>query len=701
MNSGQNKNNLITTSLHPERQSRNTVFSLLFFLLLFGPLSIWWAKSYAVYVSIIPVTMAVLCAAIGWWRAYLVRKEGEEAQERERLQRTYQREDLFEDQDDAMRLAEQTRRQFDQWAIPGLTVIMGLALGLGAWFVQVYLAGLMSAEQKAATLERLASRNPVESLGFALCAMLISVLLGVYWNGVSRERGCRFIRPAGQWILFAGLIYAVILMLMLVEVAVQKNPELIQIELDRVRMWDIVFGRLVCYLMLAFAVQMLGNWVVEFYRPRRRGEEARPLYESRLMSLFTEPGGIARNVAYTLNYQFGFKVSETWFTHFFEFGILSFLYGAVILLYLFDCVILVQVDEQGIVTRLGRIQRVIAPGFHLKLPWPLARAHIEKVRKIQTLNIGYVDKFDKNGKLKFNEEEAGGEEAQGDPTGRILVWGKHHHTSETKYLMPAALIGETGNVSAAGNEASTLPSPEKSDKLPAIDLVSINVLCGYRIRYDEDGTGLKHFLFNYCDTRALLRFYIQRELIALLSSSSMLNLMTTENQSFQNTLEKRITNRLELLRQDPATDLGVEVLYVVVTGIHPPVSVAKAFQNVVTARQERDETVHKAWSEYHKIMGEAESRQAQLLAEAESYRFEKITVPEMEIRQYQARLANFTIAPEVFKMRTYMDALEEILSDQGITKYIVLSPSSKRLTEVFYKEKVPDIQDLNTEKRDQ
>jgi len=64
------------------------------------------------------------------------------------------------------------------------------------------------------------------------------------------------------------------------------------------------------------AAETLISLVLEIYRPRVKGRIGPPLYESRTIGLLGQPEGIVSTVAHTLDYQFGFKVSETWFYSF-------------------------------------------------------------------------------------------------------------------------------------------------------------------------------------------------------------------------------------------------------------------------------------------------------------------------------------------------------------------------------------------------
>src|SRR5437879_12811545 len=81
---------------------------------------------------------------------------------------------------------------------------------------------------------------------------------------------------------------------------------------------DYYVARVLCGLLAVVALETLVNVVLEMYRPRVKGKLGRPLYESRLVGLLGQPEGLITTAAQALDYQFGFKVSETWFYRFFE-----------------------------------------------------------------------------------------------------------------------------------------------------------------------------------------------------------------------------------------------------------------------------------------------------------------------------------------------------------------------------------------------
>ncbi len=53
--------------------------------------------------------------------------------------------------------------------------------------------------------------------------------------------------------------------------------------------------------------------LLEIYRPRVKGKVARPVYDSRFAGLLGQPESLFTTAAKTIDYQFGFNVSETWF----------------------------------------------------------------------------------------------------------------------------------------------------------------------------------------------------------------------------------------------------------------------------------------------------------------------------------------------------------------------------------------------------
>ena len=156
------------------------------------------------------------------------------------------------------------------------------------------------------------------------------------------------------------------------------------------RSWTLYVARGLCVLLGLMAVEMLVTLLLEIYRPRVKGKIARPLYESRLVGLLAQPESLFTTAAQTLDYQFGFKVSETWFFQLLQKNLPLLLLAQLAVLFLSTGVVFIDAGEQAVLERFGRPAAVLGPGAHLKLPWPADRIYRYRTEQIQTFDVGYT-----------------------------------------------------------------------------------------------------------------------------------------------------------------------------------------------------------------------------------------------------------------------------------------------------------------------
>src|SRR5581483_1586043 len=133
---------------------------------------------------------------------------------------------------------------------------------------------------------------------------------------------------------------------------------------------DFWIARGLCVLLGLMAVESLLNLLLEIYRPRIKGKVTRPLYESRVSGLFSQPESLFTTAAQTLDYQFGFKVSETWFFQACKKNLPVLLLAQFAVLLLSTSFFFVDAGEQAVLEHYGKASGVYGPGAHLKMPWP-------------------------------------------------------------------------------------------------------------------------------------------------------------------------------------------------------------------------------------------------------------------------------------------------------------------------------------------
>ncbi len=603
----------------PKRPENLSLIGLglsLVYVLFTWVLGVFWAHSYSIEAACVPIGVAAVFCLVAWWEARLRRFEMDESRDHERLRREYDRNDLFDDKDEAMELAHEARRSFARYFVPGFTLVFGAVLIAAA-------CGL--AWRWHVTLMADTERDALGAGGLCFFMFVFTLLSGSYFNGVSRETNLRFLRPAASWLLLSAAVYLIAGATMLVE----------HFEGG---VWDRGGGHLILVLLGIFGVEMAINFIIEFFRPRSKDEEIRPLYESRLLALVTEPGGIAKNVAHALDYQFGFKVSETWFYRFMEQSVLPCFLLLLVALYLLDCFTYVETHEMGIKERFGRpvaAGTVLGPGLHLKFPRPFERIRRFPVKRVQKVNIG------------FSEEEGaapapptpGMEDIQGDPTRRVIVWDKTHYKSELKFMV-----------------ADRSERPERKDdgerdgmrsENVAVSFLSASIPVYYTIKPD----GVYDFAYNYDDPTDVLEKIAHRECVRFFASADFIAILGRSRLATKETLADNIRKAIAGMDKP----LGIEVVFVGIMGIHPSVEAAPAFQDVVGAVEEKQKIIRDAEREAAETRNAALGRSARIRMQAEAEAFNKSHVAGARAERFREQLVAFRKTPDLYTTRARLD----------------------------------------------
>jgi len=435
-------------------------------------------------------------------------------------------------------------------------------------------------------------------------------------------------------------------------------------------------------LVIILGVETLLNSILDIYRPRVSGQYSRAAFDSRILGLINEPGGFLHTVAHTIDYQFGFKVSQTWFYKLLEKAILPLVLFALLVLYLMSSFVVIGPGEAGVIEYYGTPVRDLKPGLHLKWPWPVEKSYVYPTEQIQQLSIGY---------------EAGEE----DLDKKAFLWGEKHYEKEYNLLVAVQADSSEGE-----DFAGVVP----------VSIVQANVPILYRI------SDIRKYIYSHKDSRELLESICYRELTRYAASAkvemdeaaaannpeSMKSLLGAGRMEAAEELQRRI--------QDAAdkAELGVEIVLLGLQGVHPPPEVAKAYEDVVASVQEKQATVLLAQAEKNRILTELggsiadvdalynlaleferskeqgdEQRTEQLknqlqtafgnvkgivfktLREAESYAFEQINLIKGVGIRFDGQEKAYQASPEIYKKLQRLMILEEGL--QGVRKYVIVA----------------------------
>jgi regulator of protease activity HflC (stomatin/prohibitin superfamily) len=468
-------------------------------------------------------------------------------------------------------------------------------------------------------------RQPLVAMALLGILALLLFLLGKYSAGIARLENHRLLRPGASHLLLGAYLLA----LVIVGIAA------VQAGFLRV---DLYLAYAFCSLLGLFALETLITLVLEIYRPRIKGKVGAPLYESRLVGLLSHPEGLFTAAAHALDYQFGFKVSETWFFRLLQRAFLWLVLAQLGILFLSTSFVFITAGEQALLERFGqpvRGRELLGPGPHVKFPWPIDKVYRYTNEAIQSFNIGFVhDEKDEKEK------------------GRTVLWTVSHYKEEFHLLVASREQLETA--------ATNAPSGKKS---PPVNLLSVSIPVQYQI------SDLRSWAYEHKDAGNLLEKIGTREVVRYLVSIDLHEMMSNGRFKASEDLRNRIQARADELK------LGAKILFVGLQDIHPPVQVAGAYEAVVGAQQKREADILAA--EAHRVQTNALSNADALHKkfEAEADRARRETDARARAHLFTNQIAAFRASPAIYTLRTYLQSLAR--SGSGARKFILATTNTE------------------------
>jgi regulator of protease activity HflC (stomatin/prohibitin superfamily) len=582
------------------------------------------------YVSSAASGMATLLAGYGllvalwsYFQMSLLEREQFEKLELEELSKSRGSESLFAGAGADTFPARRSREQFEKFFIPGLTALLFLLQAAGAFFPWKRVAIVPPIVTDRATLS------------MALLGMLglILFLLGRYSSGLVRLQGLKLLRPGAAYLTLSA--YACFVVAGDIAAILAGFPKA-----------DLIVARLLCVVIGLIAIETLLSLILEIYRVRVRGGETRVLYESRLVGLLGQPEAIITTAAHALDYQFGFKISESWFYRFLEKALGWLILAQLAVFVLSTCFVVIEPGDQALLERFGQPlgrDGVIGPGLHLKLPWPVDRTTTYHTEQVQKFVIGA--------------------EAETNDT---IVWTKPHAKEE--------------NFLVASVEDTTSSSETKS---PPVNLLSVSIPVQYQI------TNLAAWAYNNQNPDTLLEGVATREVVKYLASADFEELMSQGRAVAGSVLRQRMQAEADNLQ------LGARVIFVGLEDIHPPSKVAKYFEDLVGASESREAKIlqAEAYSISNNAWASAESSNRVWTADADEHR--DVTNAAARAMLFTNQELAYAAAPGnngIYEQRARLEAL--VTGSRQARKYVMVTTNTSDILIYNLEDKIrPDLVD--------
>src|SRR6266404_3295782 len=429
-----------------------------------------FAGSLAGLVAVLFIGLGVMVGAVSWFQMRLETSERLEKLELDELLKTHSSSAMFEAREAEVFPAQRSREQFEKFFVPAFTALLcvvqaGGALVLWRWLSQ--------------PTTRVEIGQPMVAMSLFGLFALVLFLLGKFSAAMARLERHRLLRPGASYLLLgAYLCFVVALGIVGVQAGFPRT--------------DFYVAHGLCALLALVAIETLVNLILEMYRPRVKGKIERPLYDSRLVGLLGQPEGLITTAAQALDYQFGFKVSETWFYRFFEKALGVLLLAQVSALLLSTSVVFIDAGEQGVLERFGHPvggRTLLGPGAHLKWPWPIDKVYRFQTEQIQSFDVG------------FTPDPA----RENDP---VVTWTVAHTKEENFLVANREQLPEAATNTVTGK------------RTPPVSLITVSIPVQFQI------TNLAAWAYNNEDAPSLLQDLATREGARYLVSADMNEVMS-------------------------------------------------------------------------------------------------------------------------------------------------------------------------------
>ena len=261
----------------------------------------------------------------------------------------------------------------------------------------------------------------------------------------------------------------------------------------------------------------------------------------------------------------------------------------------------VEANSEGVILRLGKFNRMVGPGLHLKIPFGIESVTLVPSQRQLKEEYGF----------------------------RTLRSGTRTQFSQQQFLKESLML--TGDLNVAEVEWSVQ----------------------YRI---ADPFKYLFRVRNVRDSFRDITEAVMREIVGDRTVNEVLTVGRTE-------LTQVVEEELQKLCLQYET--GIKVEQVILQDVAPPDAVKPSFNEVNQAQQEREKLINEARGQYNLEVPRARGRADQEISQAEGYAIDRVNRARGEASRFEQLYAEYRRAPEVTRQRIYIETMSQVLPKVG------------------------------------
>jgi regulator of protease activity HflC (stomatin/prohibitin superfamily) len=623
--------------------------------------------------AVLTTSFAVGAGVLVWLVLVIVfdqhRRERIEAMEAEALAQTGgESASVFRTQDE-LRPAARRLAGLHKYFVPGMSLVVGGAIfGLGLWRLLAYRD--LSARTDFAPA---VSKAPVMGWVIGLLIAVFGFIIARFAAGMGKQTAWNNLKAgashaAGMSLM--GLVLGVAFMVSYV------GPDGLYFAMPYVAaIFSIIIG-----------VEILLNFLLGMYRPRRAGEIPAAAFNSRLLGFVAAPDTVAKSISEAINYQLGFDITGNWFYQLVNKALVPLVIVGLLIVWFLSGLTVVQPHQRAVVLRFGKpVGQELGPGLHFKWPWPIDSVYVPELYRKDKDRLTLLDRTVTGlRRLELGTTYAGGDEP--------ILWTNDHPGTETYQYVRA-------NPNATGVGGSDLVD---------LAIVSAELPLQYIVtdvkKFDMMGPPeLRDDLLRTIGQRTVTRYFQRTYLDQVLGYGRT---------QISADLREELQKAFDELSPPGATErgAGVRVVSIGISGVHPPKDTAASFESRVMADSRRIANLQAAQADsiatltqavgnvalaneivaaidqlsaiktqnaapaaiaeqeakIASLIGKADGNAASLLADAKARRWQTHNAAAGRAARYEGQLATFNAAPSVFVARAYFSALTDLFEDSRI-----------------------------------
>ncbi len=452
---------------------------------------------------------------------------------------------------------------------------------------------------------------------------------------------------------------------------------------------------------IIIGIEILLNFLLGLYRPRRTGEIPGAAFNSRLLGFVAAPDTVAKSISEAINYQLGFDVTGNWFYQLLNKALIPLVMAGVLIVWLLSSLTVVQPHQRAIVLRFGKpVGAELQPGLHVKAPWPIDTIYVPELYRKDKDRLTLLDRS----VTGLRTLDLG---TRTSPSNEPILWTNDHPGEEiyqyvrasapTKEQVAAAALGQGGN----------------RGELVDLAIVSVELPLQYVVsdvkKFDEMGPPeLRDGILKAVGQRTVTRYFQRTHLDEVLGYGRA-TISDELRQELQAAFDN-LTPRGAIAGDASTRGAGVRVISIGVAGVHPPKDTAPSFESRVMADARKIANMQSAQADSIAILtsvvgnvglandivasidqlslmkqqnaevsviveqeakiagliGKADGKAASLIAEAKAARWKTHMAAASRAFRYEGQLALYRAAPSVYMARTYFESLNDLFDGSRI-----------------------------------